>query len=164
MSVHISLPASTARRKQYGASTVFCTATSDRPSPLNHFWCNLQVCCSFLTVRCAAPPYNTLLVMAIWNFLSSLILSRRSLNSTMNKKLDPIKCRISLNIIFFSYISIFLREENWPEVLVGQVLCWVLDIVPHNQKLVWKDSKLSSSTMSFQWYFLWCSQGMFSFS
>lgn len=103
-SVHISIPASTARRKQYGASTIFCTATSGRPSSLNHFWCNLYVRCSFLTGQCVAPPYNTLLVMTIWNFLSSLIFSTSSLNSTMNKRLDPIKCRISLNIIFFSYI------------------------------------------------------------
>lgn len=107
--------------------------------------------------------HKTLLVMTIWNFLWSLIFSTSSLNSTVNKRFDPIKYRISLNI-FFSYISIFLRAENWPEVLVGQVLCWVVDMVPHDQKLVWKDSKLSSATMPFQWYFLWFSQEMFSFS
>lgn len=55
-SVHIWILVSTARKKEYGASTIFCTATSGRPSPLNDFWYNLQVCCSFLAVRCVAPP------------------------------------------------------------------------------------------------------------
>lgn len=110
-SVRISIPASTARMEQYGASTIFCTATSGRPAPLNHFWCNLQVCCSFLAVWCVAPPYNTLLIMTIWNFLSSLIVSTSSLNSTMNKRLDHIKCRIPLNIFFSVTFQYFWEKK-----------------------------------------------------
>lgn len=41
-------------------------------------------------------------------------------------------------------LKYFLRKENWTEALVGQPLYWALDIVPHNQTLVWKESKLSS--------------------